>query len=96
MKQGKLVLSTAAFVVTALSIFAFRQPHHFGRAPLYGTNRFSFPQVWCTPSTCWDYPAGSNGICHTKIGLSKTVTTLYNTSRCTTIFSGAHTQSPQF
>ena len=65
MKKGKIILSTAAVLITAVSAFAFKTFKHSG-AQVYGFN--SSDQ--CTLSTCQTIAnnGSQTGPCHTLAG----------------------------
>lgn len=94
MKNGKIILGAAAFVVTAASALAFKTAHKFSKPALFGTNKNAIVPVTCKVSTCWTLTSGKGGVCHTQAG-AKSLTTLYNTSKCSTLFAGAFTKTKQ-
>ena len=76
MKKGQVILSAAAFIVTAFSTFAFKTAHKFAGSQLKGTSKS--PIVSCSLVTCWTLSTGVKGVCHTLSATSpKAVTTLY-------------------
>jgi hypothetical protein len=64
MKKGKIILSAAAFVVTAASVLAFKVHSKFhNQGVIYGTKGSGV----CTLSTCLTVPGTgvASGRCHT-------------------------------
>ncbi len=72
MKQGKIILGAAAFIVTAASALAFkaansafRAKHVLGPTVVGGT---------CFTTTCFAGAGNSTGLCHTLAGVNTVLT----------------------
>jgi hypothetical protein len=82
MKKGKIVLGTAAFIVTAASALAFKVTHRFTQRHGFGTKG---SVVACTRVTCFTANSSGTNPAHClTIGLSgATVTNVYTEKTAT-------------
>jgi hypothetical protein len=71
MKNGKIILGAAAFIVTAASTLAFTSKNSTTRHKMFGKTAAGH----CTQSTCTTVSSGAlhNGKCHAVANLSFTV-----------------------
>ena len=93
MKKGKVILSAAAFIITAIGSIAFKTSHKFASAQLKGTAKNAVPAVACSAVTCWFLEGGAKGTCHT-VTEGKAVTALYiSNNACTVRYIGGYTKT---
>jgi hypothetical protein len=95
MKNGKIVLSAAAFIATAAGVFAFKGHSKIaGHKLLYG--KTSLNKTRCTLSTCNTFGgiSGKKGICHTVFETGRLVVQGPNHTLWTSQTFNGHCQHP--
>ena len=91
MKKGKIILGSAAFLVTAASALAFKASLKFGHPHVYGLTNAN--NVVCTLTTCVTGGTGTPLACATKASAVVEIAKnpgFYKTSTCKLAIQSQH------